>query len=124
MPKKQILIIEDEEILLDVLDKKLTRANYEVLISRNGEEGLEILKEEQPDLILLDILMPKMNGFEFLEKKNKIKKIKDIPVMIVSNSGQPVELSKAKKLGVDDWIIKVSFDPDEVLEKVKKIFTS
>lgn len=121
---KKILIVEDEEILLSMLDKKLSRENYEVIVVRNGQEGLKLLKEEQPDLVLLDILMPEMHGFELLEKKNDDKEIKDIPVMIISNSGQPVELSKAKKMGVDNWIIKTNFAPQQVVQKVHQIFKS
>ena len=119
MPKK-ILIIEDEEIVKNLLKKKLEKEGYDVFIAENGEEGLKIMKETNPDLILLDIIMPKMGGFELMEKKNKEKELKSIPVIVVSNSGQPVELDKAKELGAKDWLIKTEFDPMEVIKKVKK----
>ncbi len=116
---KKIIIIEDEETLLDLLQKKLSR-DYQVEIARDGQEGLEKIKEDRPDLILLDIVMPKMGGFEVMEALNKDKELKGIPIIIISNSGQPVELGRAKELGVRDWLIKTDFDPQEVVDKVKK----
>jgi two-component system alkaline phosphatase synthesis response regulator PhoP len=119
MPKK-ILLIEDEEIIIDLLQKKLIQSGYNIITARNGEEGIKKIKEEKPDLVLLDIIMPKMTGFDVLEKKNEDKEIKKIPVIIISNSGQPVEIDKAQKMGVKDWLVKTEFDPQEVLDKVKK----
>ena len=122
---KKILLIEDEEILIDLLQRKLTKEGYEVSVARDGEEGLKVMREElksgkPPDLILLDIVMPKMGGFEVMEEMAKDENLKKIPVIVISNSGQPVELDRAKKLGAKDWLIKTEFDPKEVLEKVKK----
>jgi CheY-like chemotaxis protein len=119
---KKILLVEDEEIMIDLLQKKLSREGYEVFVARDGEEGLKKVREmdPKPDLILLDIVMPKMGGFEVMEEMAKDEKLKKIPVIVISNSGQPVELDRAKKLGAKDWLIKTEFDPKEVLEKVKK----
>ncbi|MBU3964214.1 response regulator [Patescibacteria group bacterium] len=117
---KKILIIEDEELLLNLLKKKLSELGYEVFTAIDGLQGLEGIKEIVPDLILLDIVMPKMGGFELLEKKQEDDSIKNIPVIIISNSGQPVELEKAKQLGANDWLVKTEFDPVEVVEKVIK----
>jgi len=119
MPKN-ILILEDEEILANLLQKKLTNEGYEVSVSPNGKRGLEMMNKKIPDLILLDIMMPEKNGFEVMEEMKKDKKLNKIPIIIISNSGQPVELDKAKELGVSDWLIKTEFDPQEVLEKVRK----
>jgi CheY-like chemotaxis protein len=118
---KKILIIEDEEIVLSLLQKKLGKEGYEVYIAKDGKEGIKKIKEVVPDLILLDIVMPKMDGFGVMEEKNKDKKLKSIPVIVVSNSGQPVEIDRAKYLGAQDWLIKTEFDPQEVIKKVKKI---
>jgi len=117
---KKILIIEDEEIMIGLLQKKLTVAGYEISVAKNGEEGLEKMKEVKPDLILLDIIMPKMGGFEVMEEMQKDKELKKFPVIVISNSGQPVEIDKAQELGAKDWLIKTEFDPQEVINKVKK----
>jgi len=121
---KKILLIEDEEILINLLQKKLTNEGYDISVARNGQEGLELIKEIRPDLILLDIIMPKMGGFEVLEEMQKDQELQNIPVIIISNSGQPVEINRAQKLGAKDWLIKTDFDPQEVIDKVKKQFSA
>jgi len=117
---KKILIAEDEDIMINLLQRKLTKDGYEVSIAKDGEQGLKLMKEIKPDLILLDIIMPKMGGFGVMEGMQKDKELKKIPVIVISNSGQPVELDKAQKLGAKDWLIKTEFDPQEVLNKVVK----
>lgn len=115
----KILIVEDELTHLDVIRSKLEMEGFEVVVAEDGEEGERLIKELKPNLILLDILLPKKNGFEILEdlKKEKNK----IPIIIVSNSGQPVEIDRALKLGVKDYLIKADFSPQDVLEKVRKV---
>jgi two-component system, OmpR family, alkaline phosphatase synthesis response regulator PhoP len=115
---KKILIIEDEELLINLLQKKLTENGYEVFLAKNGQEGMDLMRKNSPDIILLDIIMPKMGGFEVLEEKIKDEALKIIPVIVISNSGQPVELDRAKRLGAKDWLIKTEFDPQEVVDKV------
>jgi two-component system alkaline phosphatase synthesis response regulator PhoP len=117
---KKILIVEDEEILLELLQKKLTQSGYNVSTAKDGEEGLRAIKKNKPDLILLDILMPKKGGFEVMEEIRLDPLLKDIPIIIISNSGQPVEIERAKALGAKDCLVKVEFDPQEVIEKVKE----
>lgn len=117
---KKILIIEDEEIIYSLLQKKLTEEGYQILIAKNGIEGMEKMREAKPDLILLDIVMPRKGGFEVMEEMQKDDTLRNISVIVISNSGQPVELDRAKELGAKDWLIKTEFDPQEVLEKVKK----
>ena len=119
MPQK-ILIIEDEEVLLELIQKKLEKEGYIVETAKDGEAGLEKMRALKPDLVLLDIVMPKMTGFEVLETVKKDQVLKTIPVIILSNSGQLVELDQARALGVRDWLIKTEFDPQEVVEKVVK----
>lgn len=120
MPQKYILIIEDEKTLSNLLKGKLVGAGYRVDEAVNGKEGLIKISEEKPDLVLLDILMPEVGGFEVLENLSKSGVIKTLPVIIISNSGQPVEIDKALALGVKDYLVKVEFTPQEVLEKVVK----
>jgi len=115
--KSKILIVEDEEALATVLNAKLEKEGYEMSVTYDGEAGFNKIKQWSPDLILLDIVMPKMDGYEVLEKMNE-EGIK-IPVIIISNSGQPVEIEKTKKLGAVDHLIKTQFDPKEVVTKVK-----
>ena len=117
---RKILLVEDEEIMISLLQRKLKNEGYEVDVAQDGEEGLEKIKETKPDLILLDIMMPKMGGFEMMEKMRDDPDLKKIPVVIISNSGQPVELDRARELGAKDWLIKTEFDPKEVIDKVKK----
>jgi len=112
----KILIIEDEEELADVLETKIKKQGYKVFVMNDGEEGYNKIISWKPDLILLDIVMPKMDGYEVLEKMQEDKI--EIPVIIISNSGQPVEIEKTKKLGAVDHLIKTQFEPDEVIEKV------
>jgi len=117
---KKILLIEDEKIMVNLLEKKLTKEGYDISVAWDGEEGLLKMKEIKPDLILLDIVMPEKGGFEVMEEIAKDKELKKIPIIIISNSGQPVDLGRAKKLGAKDWLIKTEFDPKEVLDKVIK----
>ncbi len=117
---KKIIIVEDEEILRNLLQKKLENEGYEVEVAEDGEQGIKKIRETKFDLILLDIIMPKMGGFDVLEAMQKDENISDIPVIVVSNSGQPVEIDRAQKLGARDWIVKTEFDPQEVINKVKQ----
>lgn len=116
--KVKILIIEDEESLVDLLVAKLQKEGYEVEAALDGEKGFKKIASFEPNLILLDIVMPKMDGYEVLEKMSE-EKI-SIPVIIISNSGQPVEIEKTTKLGAVDHLIKTEFSATDVLEKVKK----
>lgn len=116
---KKILIIEDDVFLGDVLLQKLKNRDYDVRLARDGMEGFKSISEFKPDLILLDIILPSMNGYEILEAKWKDPNIKDIPVIVISNSGQPVEISRVLSLGVKDYLVKAQFDPEEVLSKVQ-----
>lgn len=117
---KKILLIEDEQLMIELLERKLSQEDYKISVARDGVEGLEKMREEKPDLILLDIIMPKMGGFEVMEEINKDVELKKIPIVVISNSGQPVELDRAQRLGAKDWLIKTEFDPQEVLDKVIK----
>ncbi|PJA01009.1 response regulator [bacterium (Candidatus Gribaldobacteria) CG_4_10_14_0_2_um_filter_33_15] len=117
---KKILIAEDEAILSTLLEKKLIEEGYQIFVAEDGEKTMEILNKEEVDLLLLDIIMPKKSGFEVMEEMKKDSKLSKIPIIIISNSGQPVELSKIKELGAKDWLIKTEFAPQEVVEKVKK----
>ena len=119
---KKILIIEDEKILVEMYKSKLEANNFEVFSAFSSEEGIQILKKEKPDLVILDILLPKENGITFLEKIEKIKIISDIRIVVFSNYDDPETRKKALKLGAEDYLIKTQFTPREFLEKVKEYF--
>lgn len=123
MPKK-ILLIEDDVFLAEVLVARLKAAGFEVDTSGNGKDGFNKIQKDHPDLVLLDIILPEMNGYQILEAKLADPSIKDIPVIIVSNSGQPVEIKRAMSLGVRSYLIKADIDPDEAVNKVKEVLDS
>ncbi|MHB8710574.1 MAG: response regulator [Minisyncoccota bacterium] len=118
----QIFIVEDDTTLRNVLLEKLSKNGYTVEGAEDGEVALQKLRGGlKPDLMLLDILMPKKNGMEVMEEMSVDPVLKSIPIMIISNSGQPVEIERAKKLGAKDFLIKAAFDPGEVLEKIQAL---
>ena len=114
----KILIIEDEGIIIDLLQKKLEKEGYDVEVARDGEEGLKKIKEIWPDLILLDLEMPKMSGLGVMEEINKNPALKRIPIIVMSEAGDSFELKRARELGAKDWIIKIEFDLPQIIDKV------
>ena len=122
--KIKVAIIEDEEVLLNVLENKLKKEGFDVVTALDGEIGVKVIRESLPDIILLDIIMPKVNGFEVLAQLNQDPVLAKIPVIIISNSGQPVEIDKALSLGAKDYLVKAEFDPQEVIEKIRKQLSS
>jgi len=116
---KKILLIEDDDILADVLQQKLKHEGYDVTLERDGRAGLDRMRTLKPDLVLLDIVMPQMNGYEVLEEKFKNTELRHIPVIVISNSGQPVEVSRTTALGAVDHLVKAHLSPEEVLAKVR-----
>ncbi len=117
---KKILIVEDETLVSELLERKLSREGYLVYVARDGEKGLELLRTQTPQLVLLDMTLPKQSGFEVLQTIHKDEALRQIPVIIISNSGEAAELERAKTLGISDWLVKTEFDPQEVVDKVKK----
>ena len=117
---KRILIIEDDEFLLGLLVEKLTKEQFIVSVAFDGEEGLKKLKQEEPDLIILDLILPGMHGFEFLKRIKKDPKTSQIPVIILSNLGQRQEIEQGIKLGAVDYLVKANFTPKEIVEKIKR----
>ena len=118
---KKILIVEDDKFLRELIAKKLSSEGYQVLETMDGEEGLEKTKEEKPDLILLDLILPSMDGFEFLAHIKTAPKLSKIPVIVISNLGQKEDIEKALKMGVVDYLVKAHFTPGEIIERIKKV---
>jgi len=100
---------------------KLQKEGYQVSAAQDGEEGFNLLKKEPFDLVLSDVIMPRLGGFEVMERMGQDPDLKNIPIIIISNSGQPAELDRARDLGAKDWLFKTEFDPVEVIVKVKKL---
>lgn len=116
----KILIIEDEKILAEMYKEKFQEAGLQTDFVLSSEEAMEYLKKEKPDLILLDILLPRENGICFLEKLKANKKISKIPVIVLSNYEEPKTKKEAFDLGVKDYLIKTQYTPKELLEKIKE----
>ena len=115
----KILVIEDDQFLGNAYKLKLSKAGFEVHVSKDGKEGLEALNAFNPDLILLDLIMPNMDGFEFLEEMQHSTHL-EIPVIVASNLGQQEDLESATRLGAVDFIIKSDVSLEEVIEKINK----
>ena len=119
--KIKVVLVEDEEVLLDVLESKLKKEGYEVFSAKDGQAGLDLIRAIRPDLVLLDIIMPRMDGLEVLTHMHNDAALSSIPVIIISNSGQAVEIEKAAALGAKDYLVKAEFDPQEVLDKMSAL---
>lgn len=118
---KIIVLIEDNLFLSDVIVKKLELSGATVFHFSNGLEGLAAIRTHKPDLVLLDIMMPVMNGYEVLQVMHSEGLTDQIPVVVISNSGQPVEIQRVRQLGIKDYLVKADFEPSDVLRKVYEI---
>lgn len=115
----KIVIVEDEEILLRVLKEKFEKANFDVAVAIDGEEAMAVVKKSQPDVVLLDLILPKKSGFEVLQEIKSDAELKPIPVIVLSNLGQDEDIKRALQLGAEDYIVKTQHPINEVIEKVK-----
>ena len=126
MPNKttihKILIIEDDRSLARLYQIKLEKSGYEIQVAYDGEEGFEQITSYQPDIILLDIIIPKIDGFEVLRRLKANASLKSIPVILLTNLGQEEDMAKGKALGANDYLIKANFTPAEVVKKMEGIF--
>ena len=120
----KILLIEDDPFLLSMYSTKFSMEKFQVVSADDGEKGLKTAKEVKPSIILLDILMPKMNGFEVLEELKKDKSTASIPVILLTNLNQKDEIERGMNMGADDYLIKAHFMPSEVVEKIKKVLNN
>lgn len=115
-----ILIVEDDKFLRELIAQKLLKEKYEVSEAIDGEQGIKKIKEEKPDLALLDLILPGIDGFEVLSRMKEDSSVASIPVIILSNLGQKEDVEKGLKLGAVDYLIKAHFTPGEIIEKIKK----
>lgn len=119
--KKNILIIEDDEFFRELMRKKLLSKDFNVFEAIDGEKGIEAMKAKKPDLVLLDLLLPNIDGFEVLLKVKTDPAISLIPIMILSNLGQQEDIERGLKLGAVDYLIKSQFDIDQIIEKMNSV---
>ena len=116
---KKILIIEDDTFLRELLVRKVREEKFETITAVDGEEGVKKIKSEKPDLILLDLILPGIDGYEVLTRIKDDSDISFIPVIIISNLGQKEEVEKGLKLGAVDYLIKANFTPEDIIDKVR-----
>ncbi len=121
MSATKVLIVDDDAFLLDMYSIKFKESGFSVEIAQNGEEAVEKVKELNPDVILLDIVMPKLDGFEVLRAFKKDKIAENALIIILTNLGQKEDIEKGLALGAADYIIKAHFTPSEVVAKVKSL---
>lgn len=118
---KKILFVEDESALQKTFGERLSPEGYEVISALDGEIGLRLAKIKKPDLILLDLILPKANGFEVLKELKEDKETKDIPVIVLTNLEGIGDVNKAIELGATTYLIKAQYSLEDLVEKIKKV---
>ena len=121
---KKILFIEDESALQKTFGDMLTQEGYEMISALDGETGLRLAREEKPDLILLDLVLPKVHGLDVLKKLKEDPETRQIPVIILTNLEDMESIEKALSLGATTFLVKASYTLEEVLEKIEKALKS
>ena len=116
----KILFIEDDPLIIKIYTTRLTADGFQVFSAENGEDGLKIAEQELPNLVVLDIMMPKIDGFGVLEKLRIHDHLKNIPILIYSNLAQEGEIARALKMGATEFIIKANLSPTEMVNKIKQ----
>ena len=120
---RKILVIEDDVFLQSLEVNKLKKDNYEVITASTGDEALEKIKEPDIDLILLDLMLPGVNGFDILKELKETEELKNIPVIVFSNLSEEKDMKKAKELGAVEFMVKSNFSLSELLEHINKILS-
>jgi len=119
--EKIILVVEDDKFLRELMAQKLIKEGFKISEAVDGEEGLKKIKDKKPGLVLLDLILPGMDGFEVLAKMKEDPETSQTPVIILSNLGQREDVERGLKLGATDYLIKAHFTPGEIIEKIKNI---
>ncbi|OGF61314.1 hypothetical protein A2662_00470 [Candidatus Giovannonibacteria bacterium RIFCSPHIGHO2_01_FULL_45_33] len=121
MAKTKVLIVDDDEFLLEMYAMKFTEFGFQVDTAENGEEAVKKAKADPPDVILMDVVMPKMDGFDLLRNLKKENAAPDAVTLVLTNLGQKDDVEKGMKLGATDYIIKAHFTPSEVVKRVESL---
>lgn len=119
--KKKILVVEDDAMISSMYKTKFESDGFNVFIADNGAAGLSLAKKEKPDIIMLDVILPQLDGFSMLEQLKLDKAVKHIPVIMLTNLGTEEDKKKGEKLGALDYFVKASLTPGQVSDKIKKI---
>jgi DNA-binding response OmpR family regulator len=119
---QKIFVVEDDRFLRDLIAEELKREGFSVSLAVDGEEAVEKIPKEMPDLVLLDLILPGIDGYEVLKQIKENPTSTKIPVVILSNLGQKDNLDKGINLGAVDYLIKANFTPREIIAKIKKYF--
>ncbi|MFA5135082.1 MAG: response regulator [Patescibacteria group bacterium] len=119
----KILLVEDDKMLADMYITKFTKEGLKVMRAEDGAQGLAMAKKEKPDLVLLDIIMPKLDGFAVLKELKQDPNTQNTHVLLLTNLGQSEDVEKGKELGADDYFIKANHTPAEIVEKVRYMLT-
>ncbi|MDD4272006.1 MAG: response regulator [Patescibacteria group bacterium] len=119
--KIKILLVEDDSFLLGMYATKFEIEGFKVIMAEDGEKAVRLAPKELPDIILLDIILPKVNGFDVLSQLKANSITANIPVILLTNLSQKDEIEKGLKMGAEDYLIKAHFMPSEVVEKIKKV---
>ena len=117
--KKRVLIVEDDEHISKVYEIKLAKEGIDISVARDGDEAVAKITAEKPDMILLDLMIPKKDGFAVLEDIKKVPALAKIPVIVLSNLGQQSDQERAIALGANEYLIKVDYPIQDVIDKVK-----
>ena len=117
---RKLLLVEDEAMLAEMYTTKFTADGFEVICASDGAKALELAPKEKPDIILLDVIMPKLDGFAVLRQLKSDPVTKDIPVLLLTNLGQDEDLKKGKELGAVDYFVKSNHTPADIVAKVKE----
>lgn len=120
-PRGTILVVEDDQFLRDLIVQKLKREGFAVAEAITGADALRMAKEAPPAIILLDLILPGMDGFEVLRQMKEDKAIAAVPIIILSNLGQQEDVDRGLRLGASDFMIKAHFTPGEIVAKVKQV---
>ncbi len=118
---KTILFIEDETGLQKTVSQALKKEHFNILTALDGKNGLNLAKKHKPDLILLDLILPKLDGFAVLEELKKNQSTKDIPVVVLTNLENPPDIEKAIELGATTYLVKANYTLPEIIEKIKEV---
>lgn len=121
MPKIKILLVEDEKSIADMYKMKFEREGWEVVYIDNGDGVLKTVVEKKPDIVLLDIILPKADGFSVLKELKENSQTKKVPIVMLTNLGQEEDIKKGKDLGADGYLVKANLTPAQVVEEIKKI---